>query len=474
MFRQKKRLHFHKGITRTTNKNSLKERIINLEHQLRELRELEELRMVDALTGLPNRHRLLDVLQETLVEAGERNRQAAILLMDLDRFKIINETLGHKTGDNLLAAVAKRLSEWTDGDEVICRLGGDEFLVILPHAPTPEAAVIMAKVILEELARPYHMDGFELFITASVGISLYPSDGEDADTLLKNAESAMYKAKNYGNNYQLYNESINASLIWRLALSNRLRRAVANEEFSVVYQPKVNVKTTEIIGMEALVRWHNPEVGPVSPAQFIPIAEELGLIVAIGEWVLYTACEQNKRWRDMGFPPLRIAVNLSARQFQDDNLIDLVQSILLETGLPGTGLTIEVTESLLMTEPEKAIGVLKKMQDLGIEISIDDFGTGYSSLNYLKKFPLNHLKIDKSFINGVNHDSQDAAIAEMITKMGHILKLRVVAEGVETEEQLAFLKRCECDEYQGYYYSKPLTEGDFTNLLTRCFSSNLQ
>ncbi len=296
---------------RKTNKR-LKMRLAELEQQLGRMQYIRSQQGIDALTGLPNRLCLHEALHQVINTTSAKQTTVAVLLLDLDRFKLINETLGHKTGDQLLGEVAKRLLSCVTEAEMVCRLGGDEFLVIIPNA-TADDATAMARIILEELARSYRMEGFELFTTASIGISLYPSDGEDADILLKNAESAMYRAKEQGkNNYQLYNEAINANLIWRLALENRLRRALENAEFRLVYQPVVDVDTSEIVGMEALVRWYNPEVGMVSPDQFIPLAEETGLIAPLGEWVLREACKQNQLWREMGFPPLKVSVNLSA------------------------------------------------------------------------------------------------------------------------------------------------------------------
>lgn len=457
------------GIAERKINKRLKMRIAELEQQLGCMHYIRPLQGIDALTGLPNRLCLHEALQRIIEVNSDKQTTVAVLLLDLDRFKLINETLGHKTGDQLLVAVTRRLLSCVDDEEKVCRLGGDEFLIILPQATADDASA-MARLVLEELARSYRMEGFELFITASIGISLYPSDGEDADSLMKNAESAMYRAKEQGkNNYQLYNEAINANLIWRLALENRLRRALENEEFRLVYQPEVDVYTSEIIGMEALVRWYNPEAGMVSPGQFIPLAEETGLIVPLGEWVMREACEQNKLWREMGFPPLRVSVNLSARQFQEADLLITIESILRETGLDATGLTIELTESIIMADPEKTINILQQLKAMGIHIAIDDFGTGYSSLSYLKRFPLAILKIDKSFIDGVTQDAEDAAIVTAITQMAHSLKLRIVAEGVEQAEQLEYLKDCACDAYQGYYFSKPVAAEDFTKLLAKNF-----
>ena len=425
--------------------------------------ELKSYRHVsrDTLTGLPNRIRLHEALQGSIKGAAERSGKAAVLLLDLDRFKIINETLGHKIGDHLLSAVARRLVHCVGDADMICRLGGDEFLILLGDIDQQEDAVAMARLVLEEIAKPYLMDGFELFVTASIGISSYPSDGDDADSLLKNAESAMYRAKEHGkNNYQEYNETINASLIWRLALENRLRRAVENEEFILYYQPQVDVATGCITGMEALVRWQNPEMGVVSPAQFIPLAEETGLIVPLGEWVLRTACTQSKKWQEEGLPPLRISVNLSARQFEKSDLLDTIRAILQETGLDASGLALELTESIVMRNPDKTIAVLNKLRQMGITISIDDFGTGYSSLSYLKRFPIDTLKIDKSFIDGITLDGGDAAIATAIVRMAQSLNMKVIAEGVEKVEQLDFLRSIHCDGYQGYLFSRPLTSED--------------
>jgi len=448
----------------------LQSRIAELEKENSELKERAVGSCTDPLTGLFDRRVLHDVLQQTLETAQNYQGMVAVLLLDLDRFKLINETLGHKTGDRLLVAVARRLIECIGQQDTLCRLGGDEFLVILPNTQNIDDASALARMIVDELAQPYCMDGFELFVTASVGISVFPSDGEDAEVLLKNAESAMYRAKDHGkNNFQLYNETINANLIWRLAMENRLRRAVENEEFFLVYQPQVDVKTAQIVGMEALVRWHNGEDSIVSPADFIPLAEETGLIVPLGEWVLRTACQQNKAWQQAGFPSLRISVNLSARQFQEADLLVTIRSVLQDTGLAASSLTIELTESIIMANPAQTIAILNELKAMGVQVSIDDFGTGYSSLAYLKRFPIDTLKIDKSFVNGVTEDAGDAAIVTAVAQMAHSLTLKVVAEGVELAEQLAFIQSCCCDVYQGYYYSKPLTTKSFTELLEKNF-----
>lgn len=422
----------------------------------------------DALTGMPNRLLLKDRLTLAMAHAKRNRQMLAVLFLDLDRFKLINDTLGHATGDQLLQRIAMRLKECVREDDTVARMGGDEFTLLLPEITQAENAAKVAHKILEAIRQPLDIGGHELYITTSVGIVLYPNDGEDAETLLKNADTAMYRAKEKGrNNYQLYTPAMNAKAFERLAMENSLRRALEREEFVVHYQPRLNINTGEIIGMEALVRWQTPDRGLVPPGEFIPVAEETGLIVPIGEWVLHTACAQNKAWQDAGFPPVRVAVNLSARQFQLQNLVATVSRVLKETGLDPHWLELEITETVAMQNAEYATGMLKELKDMGIELSIDDFGTGYSSLSYLKRFPINKLKIDKSFVNEIGTDKDHAAIASTIIVLGQSLKLGVVAEGVETEEQLDFLKLHQCNEMQGFLFGRPVSAGEFETLLMR-------
>lgn len=422
----------------------------------------------DSLTGLPNRLLLKDRLSLAMAHAKRNKQMLAILFLDLDQFKLINDTLGHDVGDKLLQGIAKRLKDSVREDDTVARLGGDEFTLLLPGLLEIGDSAIVADKILKAIRKPLIVYDHELYITASIGVVLYPNDGEDVETLIKNADTAMYRAKDKGrNNYQLYTPNMNAKAFERLALENSLRRALENKEFIVYYQPKLNIDTKEIIGMEALIRWNHPTRGLVPPGEFIPIAEDTGLIVPIGEWVLRTACAQNKAWQDAGFPPVRVAVNLSARQFQLQNLVEIVAQILEETGLDPKWLELEITESIAMQNAEFTVNMLNGLKDMGIQLSIDDFGTGYSSLSYLKRFPINKLKIDKSFVREIGTDHNNAAIASTVIVLGQSLKLGVIAEGVENEEQYQFLKEHQCDEMQGFLFGKPMPPQEFETLLNK-------
>jgi diguanylate cyclase (GGDEF)-like protein/PAS domain S-box-containing protein len=437
----------------------------DITEQKRTQERLTYLAHYDELTGLPNRTLFNENLRQILVDSQRRQRLVAVMFLDLDRFKTINDTLGHETGDTLLKAVAERLRQSVRRGDVIARLGGDEFTIALADVAQADDVALVAKKILESFAYPFQIGGRDLFVTTSIGIGLYPQDHEQADGLLKSADAAMYRAKELGrNNYQFYTKELNAQASKRLALETHLRRALERNEFFLNYQPQVDLRTGEMVGMEALIRWQNPELGLVSPADFIPLAEETGLIVPIGDWVLRTACNQNKAWQKAGLPALRISVNLSARQFREKNLIDTVRQILDQTGLAPKYLELELTESLLQ-HVETAELVLKELHNLGVHLSVDDFGTGYSSLNYLKRFPIDNLKIDRSFVRDVINDPDDAAITDAIITMAHTLGIYVVAEGVETREQLAFLHQHRCDLVQGYYFSKPLPAEAFVELL---------
>lgn len=418
----------------------------------------------DLLTGLPNRLLFNDRLSLALANTHlNRGDILAVVFLDLDGFKTINDTLGHAVGDLLLQCAARRLSDCLRESDIVARWGGDEFTIMLSPIACLEDVTKIAKRILAALNVPFHFEDVEtyhdtsLHIKASLGIALAPYDGEDAETLLKNADAAMYRAKQQGrNNYQLYTPALGAKALERLKLENRLYKALEREEFLLHYQPQVDLKTGQIVGMEALIRWQSPELGLISPYQFIPLAEETGLICPIGEWVLRTACMQNCLWQSLGLPPIRIAVNLSGRQVQQPTLVKVVEQILAETGLEPRYLELEITESIAMHDVEWTISVLQKLQDLGIHISMDDFGTGYSSLSYLKHFPLNTLKIDRSFIRDLMTDTHDAAIIKAVMALGHGLNLKVIAEGVETVEQLDFLYSVQCDGLQGYLFSPPV------------------
>jgi diguanylate cyclase (GGDEF)-like protein len=408
----------------------------------------------DLLTDLPNRMMFHDRLTIALAHANRYRKMLAVLFVDLDRFKTIVDTLGHALGDAILRGVAERLNSCLEEGDTLARLGGDEFVILLPQIHRADKAVKLAQKVLEVLRPAFHFSGHELHITTSIGISLYPYDGEDADTLLKNADTALYRAKEQGrNNYQLYTPAMNARAFERLALENALRRALERKEFLLHYQPQVDLHSGAIVGVEALLRWQHPDLGLVYPAEFIPIAEETGLIVPLGDWVLRTACHQAKIWQKAGLPTMSVAVNLSARQFQQQDLVDSVAKIIKESGLDPRWLELEITESIAMQNADYTIVVLRDLKEMGIQISMDDFGTGYSSLSYLKKFPIDTLKIDQSFIRDLSSDPNDAAIANAVIVLAHSLKLKVVAEGVETPEQEAFLKEHQCDRMQGYLFS---------------------
>jgi diguanylate cyclase (GGDEF)-like protein len=420
----------------------------------------------DELTGLPNRSMFNQRLSHALAQARRHDKPLAILFIDLDRFKNINDTLGHEAGDGVLKEVAQRLLGCLREGDTVGRLGGDEFVVLIEELPEHMQVAAVARKILAAVVRPFLVGAQEFNITASIGISTYPEDSEDLPGLLKNADISMYRAKEQGkNNYQFYSALMNIHTVERLALESGLRRALERKEFLLHYQPKVDIASGRITGIEALVRWRQRATELIPPAQFIALAEETGLIVPIGAWVLETACARNQSWRKQGLPPLRMAVNLSARQFAHENLLPDVARALDETGLDPAALEFEITESMVMRDPEGAVKLLSRLKDMGVYLSIDDFGTGYSSLSYLKRFPLDSVKIDGSFIRDIPGNADDAAITRAIIAMAHSLRLKVIAEGVETEEQLSFLREHGCDEMQGYHFSKPLPEDAFLRLL---------
>jgi diguanylate cyclase (GGDEF)-like protein len=419
----------------------------------------------DRLTGLPNRMLFDERLSLALATTHRYGEMLAVVFLDLDGFKTINDTLGHAIGDQLLQSVAQRLRGCLRPGDILARWGGDEFTLLLSPIGSAEDVAKIATEILGTINAPLQFEGQELHIKASLGIALAPYDGEDSETLLKNADAAMYRAKQQGrNNYQLYTSAIGTKAQERLVLENNLYQALERQEFHLHYQPQVDLQTGEIVGMEALIRWQSPKLGFISPSAFIPIAEEMGLISAIGEWVLWTACAQNRAWQSLGLPPVRMAVNLSARQFQQKNLVEIIAQVLESTQLEPRYLELEITESIAMQDIPVTISVLRTLRSMGIQIAIDDFGTGYSSLSSLKHFPLDKLKIDQSFVRDLVKDSYDAAITKALVALGHGLKLEVVAEGVETQEQLAFLRSIQCDGMQGYLLSRPLPTQEATNL----------
>ncbi len=440
-------------------------------------RESEEqaryLAQYDTLTGLPNRLSLENRLRQSIARAQRAKRQVAVLLVDLDRFKLINDALGHPIGDSLLQFVAGRLKACIREGETLSRQSGDEFVILLPDLTRTEDAAYVAQRILEALAQPFEISGHALSVAASIGISLYPNDGDESDILLKNADLAMYHVKHQGgNNYHFYTIELNAKTSKHMMLENNLRLALQRDEFFLVYQPMVELETGAVCGMETLLRWQHPELGLVSPADFIPIAEQTGLIVALGEWVLETACRQAKLWQQQGHKPLRLAVNLSARQFRQNDLAYVIAQILQNTGLSAQWLELELTESLLLDHVDDTIATMQQLTELGLALSIDDFGTGYSALAYLKRIPLTTLKIDRMFVKEIVTSSGDAAITSALIELAHKLGIKVVAEGVENEAQLNTLIRQRCDIMQGYYFSPPLSVEAFGQLLQagRCLA----
>jgi diguanylate cyclase (GGDEF)-like protein len=386
--------------------------------------------------------------------------------LDLDRFKTINETLGHGAGDELLRAAAARLTTALREEDTVARLGGDEFLFLLPELDDIEDAARVARKILTELDAPFSLRGHELHVTASIGIAMFPLDGGDAGTLIRHADTALYRAKEQGGNRcQLYAPAMNAIAFKRLVLENSLRRAIEREELRLHYQPLVSLQDGTFVGVEALARWQHPELGLVSPAEFIPLAEETGLIVPLTHWVLGTACRQMKEWQEAGLELMTVSVNISAQRFREANLPEAVSDALASSGLDGRHLCLELTESVLMEDVEETIATLLELKKLHVKISIDDFGTGYSSLSYLKRLPIDTLKIDQSFVRNMPADGDDAAIAMLIISMAHSLNLSVVAEGVETEEQMQLLRSQECDVMQGYLVSRPRPGAEITEML---------
>ncbi|AFY77823.1 diguanylate cyclase (GGDEF) domain-containing protein [Pleurocapsa sp. PCC 7327] len=421
----------------------------------------------DALTELPNRSLFHEQLALAIANAHRNQTQMAVIFLDLDCFKNINDTLGHSIGDRILQLFAKRLNACLREGDTIARWGGDEFTILLPHIKNIEEAAKLAERLLGEIKQPFEVDEHKLYVKSSLGIAIYPQDGEDPETLLKNADAALYRGKEQGRDrYQFYSSTMTSKVSEWLRLEHLLHQALANEELFLVYQPQLDIESGKIFGMEALLRWHNPELGLVSPAKFIPLAEDNGLIVPIGEWVLKSACAQIKAWQLLGIEPFKVSVNLSARQFQNANLVEMVTQILQETEIDPQWLELEITETIIMQNVNFARRALERLQQIGVRISLDDFGTGYSSLSYLKQFPFHTLKIDQSFVRDLKENSRDTAIISAVIALGRGLNLRVIAEGVETQQQLELLRNLQCEAIQGYWLSKPLIATEVVNFLT--------
>jgi diguanylate cyclase (GGDEF)-like protein/PAS domain S-box-containing protein len=428
----------------------------------------------DFLTGLPNRMLLNDRVSQAIVLAHRHMKKVAVLFLDLDGFKHINDSLGHPIGDKLLQSIAKRLVDCGRSSDTVSRQGGDEFVVLLSEVEQSDDAAITARRMLQAVAEPHSIGQHDLHVTASIGLSIYPDDGLDAETLIKNADTAMYQAKENGHqSFQFFKPAMNVRAVERQSIEESLRRALERQEFALQYQPIINLGTGEITGAEALIRWTHPTRGPVSPAQFIPIAEDCGLILPIGNWVLREACKQAQAWTHAGLTLATMAVNISAMEFRDERFLDGVFAALKDTGLDPRSLELELTESVLMKRAESTESILKTLRARGVQVAVDDFGTGYSSLSYLRKFPIDALKIDQSFVRQITTAPDETTIVTAVISMGRSLKLRVVAEGVETQEELAFLQAHQCDEAQGYFFSRPLPPEQFAKLLATGISQTV-
>jgi diguanylate cyclase (GGDEF)-like protein/PAS domain S-box-containing protein len=428
--------------------------------------EMSHIAQHDTLTNLPNRTLLQDRLTQAIATASRNDSRIAVLFLDLDGFKHINDSLGHGTGDRLLQSVARRLLAAVRTSDTVCRMGGDEFVILLSEVSHAGDAGVKAGKLLSALSAPFEMEQNTLRVTASVGVSTYPEDGQSAELLIRNADLAMYQAKEKGrSNYQFFEKGMNVRAVERQSIEEDLRFALERNEFVVHYQPKIDLKTGGITGVEALVRWRHPKRGLVGPLRFISVAEDCGLILLIGKWVLRESCRQAKAWQDAGLPPIEVAVNVSSVEFRNDDFPEGVATILRETGLEPCYLELELTESVLMQHAEFSVPLLKKLKAMGVRLAIDDFGTGYSSLSYLRQFPIDTLKVDQSFIHEINAETDEATIISAVINMGCRLKHRVIAEGVETAEQLAFLRAHGCDEGQGYYFGRPMPATQIAKLL---------
>lgn len=424
--------------------------------------------LYDTLTGLPNREMLADRMRQALAIAERHEYLFAVMFLDLDHFKDVNDTLGHPVGDKLLQGVAQRLQACVRASDTVIRFGGDEFVILQTDLSHVDGCVTLAKKITAALNKPFYFDGHEVLTSTSIGITLFPFDDSDGEQLLKHADMAMYQAKAQGrNNYQFFDAQMHQEVGERIYLEKSLRQALGRGEFELVYQPQIAAETGSLIGMEALIRWNHPQRGLISPADFIPLAESSGLILGIGEWVLHTACRQARVWHESGMDQFRVAVNLSAIQLRESDLVSSVSRILTETGLQGRYLELELTESMLMENVEQAVETLQRLNDLGVNLAIDDFGTGYSSLSYLSQLPVQRVKLDQSFVRDITTNGDSAAIAHAVMQLGHSLGLDVLAEGVESEEQMQYLQGLGCDALQGYYFSAPLTPEGFEYFVSR-------
>lgn len=429
----------------------------------------------DALTGLPNRALLKERMVTEIARADRLHTQLAVMYVDLDRFKIINDTLGHEIGDILLKDVSRRMTHAIRADDFVARLGGDEFLILIPGLTNTEHVGKIATGILKHLNEPFRIKTHEINITGSIGISIYPDDGSSQESLMTNADIAMYRAKESGKNkFQAYTEDLSKKALARMEIEHDLRRAIDYKEFIIHYQPKVSSKTEKIIGMEALLRWQHPRLGLVPPNEFIPLAEETGMILQLGEWVLHEACKHNKSLQNAGYAPITVSVNLSMKQFEQYDFIETVSRILRDTGLDPQYLELEITESIAMLDVDNTVKIITELQELGVHFSIDDFGTGYSSLSKLGLLTVNKLKIDKSFISNIADASQDSVIASTILTLGKNMNMQIVAEGVETKDQASFLKDNACDEMQGYYFGKPMHFEEFKEIYLKQISKDLE
>ncbi len=420
----------------------------------------------DSLTGLANRNLLSDRIEQAIAWAKRQKGLIGVMLLDLDHFKLVNDASGHRAGDALLKEVAHRLKSCVRETDTVARLGGDEFVIILTDLPQPDDVDQIAEKILSTLSRPIEVAGRDIFVTASIGVSLYPRDGDHGEILLRYADMAMYRVKEHGrNSVRQFMPEMGSNAISRLDMEAALRRALERGEFLLHYQPKIELPSQRIVGAEALIRWQHPQIGLVHPIEFIHLAEETGLILPMGEWVLKEVCQQQVRWREQGLPPMKIAINMSARQFRQEDLADRIAATFASTGADPTQFILELTESMVMHDVDSTLVALRSLKKLGVSLSLDDFGTGYSSLSYLRRFPIDELKIDRSFINDIHTNHDDAAIAGAIVAMARSLSLSVVAEGVEKKEQAELLASLGCNQVQGYYYARPMAESAFTTQL---------